>query len=633
MPRPNMFRQFIYLIAALGLITGCSKDTLQIEIASLFVTPEPANGQTALSDPLGLDFGRVPLFSIATARFDLKNDSSALTRIERAVVRDAVNGEFVVVSSFPQELGATETTPLTIQFTPTDDSAPSTAVVELYTNIGPTQDGVIEIYLTGEGYFVGEPLLEISYNGTTYPVDGNCSEAASGLTECTLGTMPFGNVPLNNSGTQSITLRNNPLADTCQLPALPDGSPDCTPVCVITFDQQAEGRNIGLGFDPADNGFSLVGSASLPFQLAPSKPGCENVNDGVMRGEIDLLVNFEAGADERDAATTMIIESDSPNANVVEIPMTAAAREAPIAVAELRECGGEIATDCSVEDEIVPLDRVYLTGINSYDTRDPEDPSLIVGYRWEIISFPGDADEEMFEQTGVNSQVFSMWLPIAGEYTVRLYVTNDVGIESGVSETSDITFLAKPSSRLHLQMVWDTPTTDLDMHFVLAGQSSGEAYNLQWDCYWSQCRPGCTEFDTPCDNPIHWFPEFDMFTGPNPHLDIDDTNGLGPENINVDEPNPASYHIYVHYYAIGNGQPSIRTQSTVRVYGDGVLRAEYRRGLDKNDLWAVGKIVWDEDGNVTVIPALSDDTNVVGSVENLNYIPVGGEGYEFGPVF
>ena len=154
--------------------------------------------------------------------------------------------------------------------------------------------------------------------------------------------------------------------------------------------------------------------------------------------KINLLVNFEAGPDERDAATTMIIESDSPNANVVEIPMTAAAREAPIAVAELRECGGEVVTDCSVEDEIVPLDRVYLTGINGYDTRDPEDPSLVVGYRWEIIDFPGDADEEMFEQTGVNSQVFSMWLPIAGEYTVRLYVTNDVGIESGVTETSDI---------------------------------------------------------------------------------------------------------------------------------------------------------------------------------------------------
>jgi hypothetical protein len=628
-----MFRKFVFILAALSLITGCSKDTLQIEIASLLVTPEPGYGQTALNDPLGLDFGRVPLFSIATAEFDLKNDSSALTRIDRAVVRDAVNGEFVVTSTFPRELGTMNSMPLTIQFTPTDDSAPSTAVVELYTNIGPSQNGIIEIYLTGEGYFVGEPHLEVGYNGVTYPVEGNCSEASSGLTECTLGEMPFGNVPLDNSGTQSITLRNNPLADTCQLPALPDGTPDCTAVCVITFDRQALGRDMGLGFDPDDTGFSLVGSASLPFKLAPAKPGCESVNDGIMRGEIDLLVNFEAGSVERDAATTMVIESDSPNANVIEIPMTAAAREAPIAVAEVRECGPDALTDCSVADEIAPLDRVYLTGINSYDTRDPDDASMIVSYRWEIIDFPGDADEEMFQPTGVTSQVFSMWLPIAGEYTVRLYVMNDVGIESGVSETSDITVLAKPTSRLHLQMVWDTPTTDLDMHFVLAGQSSGEAYNLQWDCYWSNCRPGCTEFTNPCSDPVQWFPEFEIFTGPNPHLDIDDTNGLGPENINVDEPLPASYHVYVHYYAIGSGQPSIRTQSTVRIYGDGVLRAEYRRGLEKNDLWAVGKIVWDDEGNVTVIPALSDDTNVVGAVQNLNYVPVGGDGYDFGAVF
>ena len=82
MPRQNMFRKFVFILAALSLITGCSKDTLQIEIASLLVTPEPGYGQTALNDPLGLDFGRVPLFSIATAEFDLKNDSSALTRID-----------------------------------------------------------------------------------------------------------------------------------------------------------------------------------------------------------------------------------------------------------------------------------------------------------------------------------------------------------------------------------------------------------------------------------------------------------------------------------------------------------------------------------------------------------------------
>ena len=58
-----------------------------------------------------------------------------------------------------------------------------------------------------------------------------------------------------------------------------------------------------------------------------------------------------------------------------------------------------------------------------------------------------------------------------------------------------------------------------------------------------------------------------------------------------------------------------------------------------NDIQSTGtvakilRVLQMPDGNVTVIPALSDDTNVVGSVENLNYIPVGGEGYEFGSVF
>lgn len=620
-----------FVLATLSF--GCSEDIVRTEQVSLLVTPEAAHGQAASSDPLGLDFGRVPLFSIATGRFALKNDGSALTRVERVTVADALRGEFSVISSFPQELGAQEEIPLTVQFTPTDDSGPASATLQLHTNVSGVENGIIEIQLSGQGYFVGDPNLEISYNGTTYPEAGNCNESGSGLTECLLADMAFGNVPLSSTATQSITLRNSPLPNTCHLPALPDGSPDCTPVCVITFDNQPNGRNIGLGFDPGDTGFALVGSANLPFQLAPFKAGCEDTNDGIMRGDLNLLVNFDAGPNEREATSTMIIESNSPNAQVVEIPMTAAAREAPIAVNEIRECGADVLDDCSLADELEPLDRVYLTGINSYDLRDPTDPSLIVSYRWEIISFPPDADEDMFSETGTTAQIFSMWLPIAGEYKVRLYVTNEIGIESGVSETSDITFLAKPSSRLHLQMVWDTPTTDLDLHFVLAGQSSGEAYNLAWDCYWSQCRPGCTEFSNPCQDPVQWFPEFEIFTGPNPHLDIDDTNGLGPENINVDEPQAASYHVYAHYYAIGSGEPSTHTQTTLRIYADGVLRAEYRRGLDKNDLWAAAKIVWEEDGNVTVIPALSDDTNMVGSVENLNYIPLGGEGYEFSSVF
>ena len=281
-----------------------------------------------------------------------------------------------------------------------------------------------------------------------------------------------------------------------------------------------------------------------------------------------------------------------------------------------------------------PLQRVCFNGINSYDPRDPTNESLIVDYRWELVEWPSGADQELFDEAGQGTPNFSFWVPLAGEYTVRLYVRNDVGIESGVSETSDVTFTALPDSRLHVQLVWDTPTTDLDLHMVYAGQSDGEVYHRKWDCFWQSCRPGCQDFSSvPCDEPTRWFTNDEPFEGANPRLDIDDTNGLGPENINIDEPVEASFHLYTHYYAIGSGEQSFMTQATIRVYADGVLRAEYRRALEKNDLWAIGKINWGVDGNVNVIPALSDDTNVIGSVQQLNFVPPNGEGFDFGDVF
>src|SRR5262249_52469498 len=105
--------------------------------------------------------------------------------------------------------------------------------------------------------------------------------------------------------------------------------------------------------------------------------------------------------------------------------------------------------------------------------------------------------------------------------------------------------------------------------------------------------------------------------GANPHLDIDDTNGLGPENINIDNPNPATYRIYVHYY--GDIAGSEATRSTVRVYLNGVQRAEYRRTLShEKDLWAVADITWMADDTGTVTPYPSDTAGEVGSVASMS---------------
>jgi hypothetical protein len=46
-------------------------------------------------------------------------------------------------------------------------------------------------------------------------------------------------------------------------------------------------------------------------------------------------------------------------------------------------------------------------------------------------------------------------------------------------------------------------------------------------------------------------------TADDPHLDIDDTNGFGPENTNIDEPANGTYRVGVHAFS-GSGNVTVR---------------------------------------------------------------------------
>ncbi len=70
----------------------------------------------------------------------------------------------------------------------------------------------------------------------------------------------------------------------------------------------------------------------------------------------------------------------------------------------------------------------------------------------------------------------------------------------------------------------------------------------------------------------------------------------------------------------------------MRIFIDGLLRNEFRRALNRNDMWAVARIDWAADGNATVSPAAADSSNVIGTVRQLNYLP-GPDGFDFGPAF
>jgi len=631
---------FVVALAAATFGVGCSKESLKFETARLVIEPQPTSEQSLLEDPTGIDLGRIPLFGLGTANFTLRNDSRAILRITETNLK-SLSGGTTTIGEYPAELAPGEQSPFSLTFSPTADETNEEAIVEIIADGGAGHVETHELRITATGFFVGQPRLEVKYSGVSHPPGGECETPEPNVSNCAGSPLAFGNVPLGQSATQVITLRNLPEPETCLLPPLQDGSVDCTPVCLVTIDKNTELHDIGLGFLPADGLFELAGSVPLPFAIAPANPSCPSFDGNVVRGELELLLSFRGDDEEGEHTATFHIESNAPNMTALNIPVSAAARRAPVAVAKLQPCfdGQAHGDGCSVEEQLAPLQRVYLNGRDSFDPATPDDPEAIVAWSWEVLDWPDGADTEFFDPQGANDSGFSFWMPLAGQYRVRLTVTNQLGVESGVSTTSDVSFVAIPEDRLHVQLVWDTTTTDLDLHLVYTGTTNptattGDVYNDTRDCYWKNCRPGCQDLERgACQQPAQWFPDAEPFTENNPRLDIDDTNGLGPENTNITTPAAGSYRIYVHNYAIASPDDTPTTWATIRIYASGVLRGEFRRALDKNWLWAVAQIEWLDTGDVEVTAANSDNGTAIGAVVELPYLPPSTTGYVFDGAF
>ena len=459
-----------------------------------------------------------------------------------------------------------------IPFAPLEEG-PAKGVIKIVSNAGNGLEQTVTVIATG--VYFGQPDIEIEYNGVTGPTAEVDCDATSGV--CTMPVaLEFGNIGLDTEATARIVIRNTAMCD-----PYPGG--DACMSCALTINNNADAHNIGLGFKEGtntDDRFSFAGSTATPFSVPQADVDCDN------SGEIKVLVNFASPSEEAEFSTVVVIESNDPDERIIEIPISATARNAPLAIGEVRECGGvdasgnTILTDCVYEDEIEPLGRVYFDGSQSYD------PSggTISQYYWEVIAAPQGVNPDDYDWAGQNSNVSSFWIPIAGEYTIRLTVWNDSGIQSGITDQSDVVIHAVPASMLHVQLVWDHPSNDQDLHMTHAS-SNGHFCSTSLDCFFSNKQPT-------------WFSTHAAGEGPNPRLDKDDTNGLGPENINIDRPTAGVYRVFAHYYpGISAGAPTV---NTVRIYLSGVLRfAEQRTLTSEEQVWAVADIAWFDDGSET----------------------------------
>ncbi|MCK6569847.1 choice-of-anchor D domain-containing protein [Myxococcota bacterium] len=232
------------------------------------------------------------------------------------------------------------------------------------------------------------------------------------------------------------------------------------------------------------------------------------------------------------------------------------------------------------EHYVEPLDVVVLDGASSVDPDGPDNRP--VRFEWVITDRPEGSTQQPREQvngddptigapddlTTPNAQFF---VDLAGTYTAELRVTDNLGLSSETCETSAIvTIVAKPEEAIHIQVVWTSPDdpdqtdrqgTDVDLHLR---HPTGDWFLAPGDCYYGNPNPDWGELTLESDNPV---------------LDIDDINGAGPENINLNEPENtetlgAPYEVAVHYYSSRErqtGQDYGASTATARIFLQGAL--------------------------------------------------------------
>jgi len=129
--------------------------------------------------------------------------------------------------------------------------------------------------------------------------------------------------------------------------------------------------------------------------------------------------------------------------------------------------------------------------------------------------------------------------------------------------------------QIHLALRWALDATDMDLHLTRVGGSWGSEDDLHWD---------------------NRTPDWDGERG-DPRLELDDTDGLGPEFIDYISPAEGAYLLQVHYYDATEESSPLPCEAQVGVYVDGALAYEGTQTLAEGSAyWAVGSLQVNAEG-------------------------------------
>lgn len=259
---------------------------------------------------------------------------------------------------------------------------------------------------------------------------------------------------------------------------------------------------------------------------------------------------------------------------------------------------------------VQPLEIITLDGSLSLDPG-----GEVREWRYEVIEAPSGSVSQPLERFGniqrpadggdaddVTTPTAQFFVDLAGRYEIHLRVVDNLGqISCDPNAFKRIIIEARPEKDLHVELTWSTPAdpdqtdlhgTDVDLHVKHenAGEVWGEGAG-EWDCYFANISPEWGRADDVVDNPT---------------LDIDDTNGAGPENVNLSQPEAGvTYEVGAVYFRatstfnIPGADSTIEhlSYATIRIYVRGDLLAEYvdTELSAQGQLWWAASVRWCDD--------------------------------------
>lgn len=322
-----------------------------------------------------------------------------------------------------------------------------------------------------------------------------------------------------------------------------------------TADLVIEDIGFTEGSSPA---FTFVGSTRTPATV-------KTVGANGLPGQLQLTVRVAAAAMSEGTLTGGIrIRSTDPERRELVIPLTATVNRAPVPVISPLGNGA-------------PGQRITLDASSSSDP-DGDDP---ITYRWTIRSKPLASSTSIAAPEAVSTEM-TLDPMVPGAYEVQLDVTDASGAKS--CQPARATIVAAPAQKLLVELFWDNPGTDVDLH--VSRNPMGTLFTLPDDCYYQNRAPDWGVGGDASDDPL---------------LVRDALTGFGPEVFGYVNPVDGTYRVFA---VLENDllSPMPASRVTVRVYLFGILKAEASKVLErKGATWEVLDVTWPS-GDVRLLP-------------------------------